>query len=203
MQRTCQQDTLSHCEFDRNGNYTDAEIKEGEALHWGMDFNVGKMAAVCWVMRDQNPHAVMELTDVFDTPAMCQHMKRYKDAGHAIYVYPDASGGSRKSVNASVSDLAILRQFGFTVLNNPRNPAVKDRVLATNRMILQDGTRRLRVNTDKCPGLTEALEKQAYDKNGEPDKSAGLDHVIDAATYFISYKFPILQAASQVRIIGL
>lgn len=190
-------------EFDRNGNYSDATIKEGEALHWGMDFNVGKMAAVCWVLRDQNPVAVAELTDVFDTPAMCLHLKKYKDKGHAIYVYPDASGGARKSANASTSDLAILRQHGFTVLNNPRNPAVKDRVLATNRLIYRDGIRALKVNTDACPGLTEAFEKQAYDKHGEPDKTAGLDHVIDAATYFIAYKFPIQQASSQVRILGL
>jgi hypothetical protein len=30
--------------------------------------------------------------------------------------------------------------------------------------------RRYRVNADRCPVLVECLEKQAYDKNGEPDK---------------------------------
>lgn len=190
-------------EFDRNGNYCETGIRTGEALHVGMDFNVGKMAAVIYVLRGQDPHAVKEITDVLDTPAMCVHLKRYKDAGHAIYVYPDASGGARKSVNASQSDLAILRQSGFTVLVNSRNPAVKDRVLATNRMIHNDGVRRLLVNTDECPGLTEAFEKQAYDKNGEPDKTSGLDHVIDAATYFIAYKFPIQSGARTLQVLGL
>ena len=105
---------------------------------------------------------------------------------------------SRKSVNASESDLAILRQARFTVLVNSTNPAVKDRVLSTNRLIHVDGARRLFVNIDTCPGFTEALEKQAYDKNGEPDKTAGLDHVIDAGTYFLAFKFPIVQRTTTV-----
>ena len=48
-----------------------------------------------------------------------------------------------------------------------------------------------RVNTDKCPVLVECLEKQAYDKNGEPDKSGDLDHPNDAAGYFVAYRFPV------------
>ena len=190
-------------EFDRTLNYCNSTIQDNEALHIGLDFNVTKMAAVVYVLRDTNPHAVMEFTDVFDTPAMCQLIKS-RFAGHQIFIYPDASGQARKSNNASESDLSILRQAGFTVLVNSRNPAVKDRVLATNNMIHSQGVRRLFVNTDACPALTESFEKQAYDKNGEPDKSSGLDHVIDAATYFIAYKFPITpQAVKRIQLIGL
>lgn len=190
-------------EFDRSLNYCNSTIQDNEALHIGLDFNVTKMAAVVYVLRDTNPHAVMEFTDVFDTPAMCQLIKS-RFAGHPIFIYPDASGQARKSNNASESDLSILRQAGFTVLVNSRNPAVKDRVLATNNMIHSQGVRRLFVNTDACPALTESFEKQAYDKNGEPDKSSGLDHVIDAATYFIAYKFPITpQAVKRIQLIGL
>ncbi len=190
-------------EFDRTLNYCNSTIQDNEPLHIGLDFNVTKMAAVVYVLRDTNPHAVMEFTDVFDTPAMCQLIKS-RFAGHPIFIYPDASGQARKSNNASESDLSILRQAGFTVLVNSRNPAVKDRVLATNNMIHSQGVRRLFVNTDACPALTESFEKQAYDKNGEPDKSSGLDHVIDAATYFIAYKFPITpQAVKRIQLIGL
>jgi len=192
-----------YAEFDRTLNYCNTKIHFNEPLHIGLDFNVTKMAAVVYVLRDTNPHAVMEFTDVFDTPAMCQLIKS-RFQGHAIYIYPDASGQARKSNNASESDLSILRQAGFTVLVNSRNPAVKDRVLATNNMIHSQGVRRLFVNTDACPALTESLEKQAYDKNGEPDKSSGLDHVIDAATYFIAYKYPITpQAVKRIQLIGL
>jgi Terminase large subunit, T4likevirus-type, N-terminal/Terminase RNaseH-like domain len=189
-------------EFDRKLNYCDSVVQEREPLHVGMDFNVGKMAAVVWVLRETNPHAVNEFTDVFDTPAMCALIKRTYP-NHAIYIYPDASGNARKSQNASESDLTILRQAGFTVLVNSRNPAVKDRILATNAMMHNQGIRKLFVNTDTCPALTESFEKQAYDKNGEPDKSSGLDHVIDAATYFIAYKFPILTQTKRITIHGL
>ena len=110
---------------------------------------------------------------------------------HPVMVYPDASGKSRKSVNASESDLSLLRQAKFTVCVNMTNPAIKDRVLSVNAMIHRDGERRYRINSDACPHLTEAIEKQAYADNGEPDKSTGLDHITDAAGYFIAYRWPI------------
>jgi hypothetical protein len=190
-----------YAEFDRHLNYCNSVVEGDEPLHIGMDFNVSNGAAVVYVMRNTEPHAVHEFTGVFDTPAMCLLIKaRYPN--NPIYIYPDASGNSRKSNNASESDLSLLRQAKFTVLVNSRNPAVKDRVLTTNNMIHSQGVRRLKVNTDACPALTESFEKQAYDKNGEPDKSAGLDHVIDAATYFIAYKFPILTAMQRIKTIG-
>lgn len=192
-----------YSEFDRKLNYCNTEVIEREPLHIGMDFNVAKGAAVVFVLRDTDPHAVHEFTGVFDTPAMISLIKStYQN--HPIYIYPDASGQARKSNNASESDLSLLRAAGFNVLVNPRNPAVKDRILSMNQMINVQGVRRLKVNTDKCPSFTESLEKQAYDKNGEPDKSAGLDHVIDGGGYFIAYKFPIAQQAVQrIQLLGL
>lgn len=177
-------------EFDRAKNATAETIRPGEALHVGMDFNVGKMSAAVHVLRGDDPHAVMEHTGVLDTPAMCALLKsRYP--GHAIMVYPDASGQARKSNNASESDHAILRAAGFSVRVNATNPRVKDRVLSVNAMVHKDGMRRYRVNPETCPELVESLEKQAYDKNGEPDKAGGLDHIIDAAGYFLVYRYPI------------
>lgn len=185
-------------EFDRKLNASDETIRPGEAVHVGMDFNVGKMSAVVHVLRGDNPHAVAEFTRVLDTPAMCALLKRELE-GHPIIVYPDASGASRKSNNASESDLAILRHAGFSVRANPANPRVKDRVLAVNAMVHKDGVRRYLVNPDACPELVESLEKQAYDKHGEPDKAGGLDHVVDAAGYFIAYRYPIQHRIALVQ----
>lgn len=187
-----------YAEFDRTLNASAEKIQPNEPLHIGMDFNVTRMAAVISVLRNGDPHAVEELTEVFDTPAMVKIIQeRYP--GHSIHVYPDASGQARKSNNASESDLSLLRGAKFTVLNNNRNPAVKDRILSMNRMIHIEGVRRLKVNIDGCPGYVEALEKQAYDKNGEPDKTAGLDHVVDAGGYFIAYKFPIVKKTASTQ----
>lgn len=185
-------------EFDRHLSATAETIKPGEALHIGMDFNVGKMAAVIHVLRGDDPHAVKEYTGLLDTPAMAAMLKA-RHEGHPIIVYPDASGDSRKSNNASESDLAILRKAGFSVRVDQSNPRVKDRVLSMNAMIHKDGERRYRVNPETCPELVESLEKQAYDKHGEPDKAAGLDHVVDAAGYFVAYRYPIKQRIAVVQ----
>lgn len=186
-------------EFDRTLNASAERIQPGEALHVGMDFNVGKMSAVVHVLRGDDPHAVKEYTGVLDTPAMIALLKREHE-GHRILVYPDASGNSRKSNNASESDLALLRAAGFGVRVNPANPRVKDRVLAVNKMIHSEGVRRYRVNPETCPELVESLEKQAYDKHGEPDKAGGLDHVVDAAGYFIAYRYPIRKPATVIKL---
>lgn len=205
-------------DFSRELNASREMIQTSEPLHIGMDFNVGQMAAVVFVLRDGDPHAVDELTGILDTPAMIASIKaRY--TGHAIFVYPDASGNSRKSNNASESDIALLRAARFTVLVAPSNPAVKDRVLSMNQMICSEAEgstsplgmemrggrpvkRRFRVNVEKCPGLVECLEKQAYDKNGEPDKTGGLDHENDAAGYFMHYRYPVRGRAMQRVAIG-
>ncbi len=173
--------------FDRALNATFEKIAPTEPLHIGLDFNVTKMAAVVHVLRDGKPYALDELTDVFDTPAMIALIKKRYES-HSILIYPDASGGNRKSHNASESDLSLLRQAGFSVCVNPANPAVKDRVLSMNKII---ESRDYRINPDTCPVYVEGLEKQPYDKHGDPDKTGGLDHALDAGGYFITYKFPI------------
>lgn len=189
-------------EFDRRANATTERVQGAEALHVGMDFNVGKMSAVIHVLRGDDPHAVTERTRVLDTPAMAALLRRdFPD--NPIIVYPDASGESRKSNNASESDLAILRKAGFTVRVNATNPRVKDRVLAVNALIHKDGARRYRVSPEGCPELVESLEKQAYDKHGEPDKAGGLDHVVDAAGYFVAYRYPIKHRVAVVQSLRL
>lgn len=179
--------------FDRTLNHTDEEITEGEVLHVGMDFNVMNMSATMNVIREGEPLTLAELSGVRDTPAMADLLEdRYK--GHTIVIYPDSSGKNTSSKNASESDLSILKQRGFTIRVDSTNPAVKDRVNAMNAMILNgEGQRRWKVNTNNCPKLTECLEQQAYDTNGEPDKKTGHDHMNDAQGYFIAKTYPIIK----------
>lgn len=179
-----------YAEFDRALNGCDADIQPGEHLHIGMDFNVNNMSAIVCVIRQGDPIAVEEITKVRDTPTMIDAL-RSRYPRHSITVYPDASGKSTKSVNASVSDISLLRSANFTVLANSANPAVKDRIMSVNQLIHSGGRRRLLVNFDKCPTLVEGLEQQSYNKNGEPDKASGHDHLNDALGYFLCYKFGI------------
>ena len=173
--------------YDRTANRSGETIRPMEPLHIGQDFNVGQMFSAINVERDDGWHAVAELKGILDTPSLIETIKA-KFPGHAIYIYPDASGASRKTVNASESDLALLRAAEFKVRAKPTNPPVKDRILACNTALEK---RRWWVNDAACPVLSEALEQQAYDKNGEPDKTAGHDHPNDAAGYFVHWTMPI------------
>lgn len=184
--------------YDRARCRSAETIKDKEPLFIGQDFNVGKMASTIYVQRPNGWHAVAELCDLFDTPDVIRVIKeRWQDAGHRIIIYPDASGKNRKSSDASKSDIAILQQAGFDVRVNSRNPAVKDRVLSMNKA-LECG--KVWVNDVACPNSARGLEQQAYDKNGEPDKTTGVDHQNDATTYPIVYEMPIIKPVANINV---
>ena len=188
-----------YADFNRKLNHTDEEIESGEKLLIGMDFNVLKMAAVVYVIRNGEPRALDELVGVRDTPTMATLLKE-KFVGHEMIIFPDAAGQSTSSKNASQSDHSILKQHGLKIEVNSVNPTIKDRVNAVNALILSDkGERRLKVNTNKCPSFTETLEQQIYDDFGQPDKKAGLDHAGDAGGYFLVRRFPILRPVTVAK----
>jgi len=173
--------------YDREACHTDRTIRDGEPLHVGMDFNVGAMAAVVGVRDGDGLAIVDELVGYLDTPAMIAAIQERYD-GHRIIVYPDASGASRSTHDASRSDIALLRRAGFVVRARRSNPPVRERVVCVNARFA-DG--RLRVNAVRCPELVEALEQQAYDERGEPDKSQGYDHLTDALGYLVHWLLPL------------
>jgi hypothetical protein len=192
-------------DFDRRLNHCDTRLEPNEPLHVGMDFNVLNMTAVLTVTRQDAPHVVGEVTGVRDTPTMSRMLvERYgktpDGAKRQIVVYPDASGQNTSTKNAAESDLSILKAAGLLVRVNHANPAVRDRVNAVNALILNDkGERRLKVNTHAAPVTTEALEQQAYDKNGEPDKTSGHDHPNDALGYRLVMDWPIVRRLAVVK----
>ena len=180
--------------FDRKECDTHYVAKPKEPVHIGMDFNVYNMAAIVHVIREGVPYAVAELTNIRDTPAMIEAI-REEYAGRSVMVYPDATGKNASSKGASLSDIGLLKGAGFIVKAKKSNPMVKDRVQSMNRAFENQA---YFINTEKCPVLTESLEQQVYDKNGQPDKSTGLDHCLDAAGYFIHYNWPIVKPVARM-----
>lgn len=182
-------------DFCRKRNHVEASVEPGEPVHVGVDFNVYNCTAIVFVIRNDKPIAVREFTGMRDTPAMAAKLRdEFKAKGHHVSVYPDASGRASKTINASQSDIQILKDHGLQVFARDANPAVRDRVNAVNALICDgNGTRTLMVNTNRCPVLTEALEQQVYDKHGDPDKEAGKDHPPDAAGYFLHYRWPVVK----------
>lgn len=180
--------------FDRQRNCSKETMRQGEPLKIGMDFNVSNMAAKVYVVRDNGWHMVDELVGGLDTPDMIGRIKsRY--AGHHVTIYPDATGRNASSKGASLSDIGLLRQAGFVIRARDTNPRVKDRVLSVNKAF-EDG--KLWVNPTTCPSAIRALEQQAYDRNGDPDKSTGFDHDNDAMGYPIAYEFPVVKRTASV-----
>ncbi|WP_083484493.1 phage terminase large subunit [Loktanella sp. 3ANDIMAR09] len=185
--------------YDRVACGSTETIQPGEPLKIGMDFNVGNMAAKVFVVRGDSWHCVDEITGGRDTPSMIDTLKeRY--AGHHVTIYPDASGKNASSKGASLSDIGLLRQAGFTIRAKDSNPRVKDRVLSVNKAF-EAG--KVRVNATTAPSAARCLEQQAYDKNGEPDKASGLDHDNDAFGYPIAYEMPVIKPRFDSRSLRL
>jgi hypothetical protein len=173
--------------YERASCRSAEEIRPGDHLHIGQDFNVNNMASVISVERKGVLHVVGELLGLVDTPHLVKTLQS-RFEGHAITIYPDSSGDSRKTVDASRTDITLLRNAGFTVRAKPTNPAVKDRILSVNTAYTRGA---LKVNDTLAPRFAEAQEQQAYDKNGVPDKTTGHDHPNDAAGYLVHYRMPV------------
>jgi phage terminase large subunit len=176
--------------FDRQKHHLNRILNESDSvIHISIDFNIGGCCAVVFVIDSNNPIAVDEFVS-HDTQDFINNLTRFKSK--KVIIYPDASGAAQKT-NASLSDIALIRQAGYQVLHNPSNPAVRDRINAFNGLLSHD---RFLINTDKCPNLTNALETHGYDDKNEPEKfnaHPSIDDWTDSSGYFIAYKFPIIR----------
>ena len=124
-------------------------------------------------------------------------------SGKQVIVHPDASGRSG-STNATLSDIGLIENAGYSVDAPPANPAVRDRVNAMNALLSHD---RMQVNTDKCPNLTHAFETQGYETKGankgnpeKSDKHPAVDDWVDGSGYFINRKWPVRKPALDLNI---
>jgi PBSX family phage terminase large subunit len=176
--------------FDRARHHTTRALQDyDKVVHIGLDFNIGGTCATVWVIEDNKPIAVGEFVS-HDTRDFTNRASQYRIDGRKIIVYPDASGRSG-STNASQSDIQIIEQAGFQVDAPAANPAIRDRINAVNALLAHD---KIKVNTDTCPLLTNALESQGYDKRGDPEKfndHPAIDDWTDNMGYFIHRRYPV------------
>jgi hypothetical protein len=91
----------------------------------------------------------------------------------------------------------MLKDAGFKVCVNSRNPSVKDRVNIQNNLFDKN---RYFINETRCPRLIEAFEQHSYDeKTQAPQKfnsHPAIDDFTDSATYCSAYLFPIREKSS-------
>ena len=177
--------------FDR-----DIHIKKADGLtserFIGMDMNVDYMSAViACVYTDGTIHYYDEIRQSnSNTEAMSREMRK-RWGLHPIF--PDPAGKAR-STTSNRSDHQILKDNGFQVIARVAHPTQKDRLAALNRMLL-DAKDKVKMTIDpSCIYLIKDLEQVQRDKKGGIDKSnPELSHMLDACSYYIEYKHPIVQ----------
>ena len=160
-----------------------------QIIHIGQDFNVGGCVSTVFIYDNNVINFVDEFVSQNTHDLIIKINNRY--IGKTILIYPDASGNNRKT-SATATDIQLLRQAGFDVRINNRNPFVRDRINSVNTA-LNNG--RVFINTDKCQRLTHALESQGYDDKGEPEKynnHPSIDDFGDSFGYPIAYLMPIV-----------
>ncbi len=174
--------------------FTDPYQHEGQ-LQVYADFNVVK---VVWLLAWQHKGVVHVFDEVVSENTYTneqgikvkERIRKWGLDPEGVHLYHD-SNTSKRSASATrdgtgTSDVLEVRQLGFKPKYRNQNPPVRDRVASVNKK-LQDGA--LFVDT-RCTELTKSLSTQGRDKAGNPDKSGGLDHAVDALGYGIFYQWP-------------
>jgi len=133
-----------------------------------------------------------------DTEEMVQTIND-KYPKHSITMFPDATGDSNSS-NASMSDIAMLKQGGLMVKANGTNPRIVDRINSVQRLLHND---LLNVNTLTCPRSSEAMEEHAYNiitnLPEKINKPGSIDDRNDAVGYPCAFMFPIKKLLTTVH----
>ena len=167
--------------------------------HWvvGCDFNVDYMTAVLAnIYGDGTVHYVDEIRQQnSSTEMLCKEMK--KQWPQVKEVYPDPAGSAR-STTSHRSDHQIMKDFNYIVYSRKAHPSHRDRLNALNRK-LKNANGQIKMTVDpKCKYLIKDLEQVQRDRKGGIDKSnIELTHSLDACSYLIEYKWPIVQRIAQ------
>lgn len=183
--------------FNRDIHNSDIIENDFEEINISQDFNIGASVSIVYIKRGNEEVAINEF-ESYDTKGVIANIKT-KYPNRVINIYPDASGKNRKT-SATETDLDLLRNAGFRVYVNTRNPEVEERYILTNNCFDKNI---LKVNTKRCPKFTKAIEQHGRNEKGEPEKfsqAGSVDDYTDAGTYYIAYKYPIARPTTQTKL---
>ena len=178
--------------FSREKNIIEKYKGGSLFLHIGLDFNVDPMCAVVTVI-EKDIVIVIDEIQIYssNTNEMCEEIKyRYKHQN--IIIYPDPSARQRKTSAGGLTDLAILKNFGFDVRCRNTAPLVRDRINAVNSKLKNVAGKNSLFVLHSCKNVIKSIERQIYKEGSHiPDKDSGFDHFNDALGYLIEYNYPI------------
>ena len=186
--------------FDRRLHVKPFESKTPHTIYVGCDFNIDPMSAILFHREGETLHAFDEVR-IFgsNTNELVEEVHaRYPSI--RIIAFPDPAGAQRKTSANGQTDIRILQNAGWTVKAKSVHTAIRDRVNAVNsRFLSQSGEIKLFIDP-KCKHTIEGLEKQVYKEGtSQPDKTSGLDHMMDALGYCVDGLFPINRAREQIQ----
>ena len=176
-------DRMAHGRLPEEGGMT-PPIQREEEIMAGVDFNVDFLTAEVFCVKGTMVHFFDEL--VLRDSTTYELADRLHEKYPGIRVFPDPSGSARKT-SSTKTDFRILQDKGFRVEARPRQPAVKERVHAVQKL-LREG----RLTVSGCPKLVRDFEQVAW-RNGDIDKVTRpeLTHASDAAGYAMEKLFPV------------
>lgn len=182
-------------------------FKRDRPVYVGQDFNVMRMATTFSqpINTEAGPgmHTFHErMADNTNTFELAAYLDRWCSEHsypkERVLIYADASGSARKTTGKT--DHRILKEAGFKVHRQQKNPFVKDRVNCMNGLLTNRNGKGARLLIDPgVKGLIESLKKQVWDTDKsppEPDKKHGWDHALDAEGYKAWGRFPLRTQAS-------
>lgn len=178
--------------FDRNTHVIPTtEITQN--VYAGLDFNVGKMC--CVLVTEYSDGTIHYYDEIILQNSNTEEMARALKSRHPKVktIFPDPAGVAR-STTSNRSDHQVLREFGFITKARKKHPSQKDRLNALNRK-LKDMKGNVRMTiSPKCKELIKDLEQTTRDlkTGGINKKDMERTHALDACSYLIEYKFPVI-----------
>lgn len=171
---------MVYTEFDTKACHGKIDVSNSDVLCIGQDFNVGGCVSII-AKHHQGVLYIVKTMVSNKTYDIANNLKDHYE--NKAIIYPDASGKSGSS-NASETDIVIL-QKDFRVIADNANPRVSQRVLSLN-VAFKNGLVKIDASEPSNQKLIDALNEQAYDSIGAPEKfsgSATIDDYNDALGY--------------------
>ena len=194
------------------------------------DFNVDPGVAVVaqeqnWVDPKTNiPEPDTECTGIIgevhiprnsNTVAVCKKLVQdWEDHASDIYVYGDATGGSRHSSQVDGTDWDLVEKVLYKGFENQihfnvgsQNPRERGRINAVNSRLLSVSNRvGLQVDPKRAPQTVKDFEGTPLLEGGSGEidkkKAKKLSHLTDALGYYIADEYPVNPIEDEVLLTG-
>jgi len=190
--------------FDRSIHIRNLDwFEDYEDIHCAIDMNVGVMAFIIFAIRGNQIHVLKDYKNAYNTDEACKIIQS-EFPNKKVIVYPDPTCRARKTSSPiGMTDMTILKSYGFSVRAKTVSPKIIDSVNAVNRLLLNGNHEVNLFVHPRCKELITCLERLIWKDTDAGDaiidKTQGYDHATDCLRYAVDYLFPIVRTDSKRR----